>query len=76
MTKGGPVSEFRDPDRVYVDAGDRVGNVDTLHRILGAGFPGVASFEPFSPSVHELDKNTMEQRIVESKKYILNKIIN
>ncbi|MDA3947604.1 MAG: TIM barrel protein [Spirochaeta sp.] len=70
VTKAGPVAEFRDPDRVYVDADDRVGNVESLQKIRAAGYRGSASFEPFSPSVHDLSVTAMRNAITGSINYI------
>ncbi len=48
----GPVSAFRDPDRVYIDGADRVENCRTVQKLLDGGYQGVFSYEPFSPAVH------------------------
>jgi len=74
VTKAGPVSEFRDPERVYVDEDDRVGNVETVRRLTAAGFAGAASFEPFSPAVHRLSATETEQMINASIAYIEERI--
>ncbi|MFW5642620.1 MAG: TIM barrel protein [Alkalispirochaeta sp.] len=72
VTKAGPVSEFRDPDRVYVDDDDRIGNVETVRRLTAAGFSGAASFEPFSPEVHQLTAEQTGGAIRSSINYIKN----
>lgn len=48
------VSEMRDPHRVLVTAGDRLGNVDQIVALQEAGWNGPCSFEAFSPLVHAL----------------------
>lgn len=66
VTRPGPVAEFRDPDRVYVDERDRCGNIETVARLRAAGYTGAFSFEPFSPEVHRLSRQDTEQRLLES----------
>lgn len=70
VTADGSVSDFRDPDRVYVDADDRVGNVASLKNLVSAGFVGVASFEPFSPSVHGYSRDVMVEVLNKSIAFI------
>ncbi len=66
VTAAGPIGAFRDPDRVYVDENDRVGNVASLRRIVSAGYTGAASFEPFSPVVHAYSRSVLVQVLNES----------
>ncbi|WP_295805793.1 TIM barrel protein [uncultured Nitratireductor sp.] len=47
--------DMRDADRVLVDGGDRLGNVEQLAALLSSGFRGSFSFEPFAESVHKTD---------------------
>lgn len=44
---------MRDPHRVLVDAGDRIGNIAQLRALRAGGYDGALSFEPFAASVHE-----------------------
>lgn len=67
----GPVTAFRDPDRVYVDKNDRVNNRESMDRLRANGFDGVASFEPFSPSVHDLEVDDMIASISRSMRYVV-----
>lgn len=46
------VSEMRDPHRVLVTAGDRLGNVEQIATLQAAGWAGPISYEAFSPEVH------------------------
>ena len=48
------VSEMRDPHRVLVTHGDRLGNVEQIAALQKAGWDGPCSFEAFSPLVHAL----------------------
>ncbi len=48
------VSAMRDPHRVLVTPGDRLGNVDQIAALQAAGWNGPVSFEAFSPEVHAL----------------------
>jgi 2-keto-myo-inositol isomerase len=48
------VSEMRDPHRVLVTTGDRLGNVDQIVALQAAGWNGPCSYEAFSPLVHAL----------------------
>jgi 2-keto-myo-inositol isomerase len=43
---------MRDPQRVLIDASDRIGNAEQLRSLRAAGYAGPASFEPFAASVH------------------------
>jgi 2-keto-myo-inositol isomerase len=49
------VAEMRDPHRVLVDHEDRLGNVAQIRALLASGCEGPFSFEPFAPSVHDLE---------------------
>jgi 2-keto-myo-inositol isomerase len=70
VTAAGPVELFRDPDRVYIDDGDRVRNVETLRALLAAGYSGAASFEPFSAAVHWDEPAKIVNAITESMAYL------
>ncbi|MGL4235397.1 TIM barrel protein [Tabrizicola sp.] len=48
------VAEMRDPHRVLVTQGDRLGNVEQIAALQAAGWDGPCSFEAFSPVVHAL----------------------
>ncbi len=52
--EGVPVSEMRDPHRVFVDASDKLGNVSQINTLLKQGYKGYFSFELFSSEVHQL----------------------
>lgn len=43
---------MRDPDRVLVNAEDRIGNIRQLQALIEGGYEGPISFEPFAASVH------------------------
>jgi 2-keto-myo-inositol isomerase len=45
------VAAMRDPHRVLIDESDLIDNVGQLERLVGAGYRGPVSFEPFSPEV-------------------------
>ena len=47
------VREMQDAHRILVDADDRLGNIAQLREIIEGGYQGPASFEAFSPLVHE-----------------------
>ena len=49
-----PVSSMRDPHRVLVGRGDRIGNVAQMQALLAGGYAGYFSFEPFSEKIHAL----------------------
>jgi 2-keto-myo-inositol isomerase len=46
------LSEMRDPHRVLVTPGDRLGNVEQIAALQAAGWTGPVSYEAFSPEVH------------------------
>ncbi|NHB75649.1 TIM barrel protein [Rhodobacter calidifons] len=48
------ISEMRDPHRVLVTPGDRLGNLDQITALQAAGWVGPVSFEAFSAEVHAL----------------------
>lgn len=49
------VEDMQDGHRILVDGRDRLGNIAQIKALLGAGYTGAFSFEPFSPEVHALD---------------------
>ncbi len=44
---------MRDPQRVLVDANDRISNKAQVKALAAAGYKGYVSFEPFAPDVHK-----------------------
>ncbi|MGH6860716.1 MAG: TIM barrel protein [Phyllobacterium sp.] len=52
---GVAVEGMRDPHRVLVDARDRLGTLDQMRALIGQGYRGLFSFEPFAPEVQALD---------------------
>ncbi|WP_298612896.1 TIM barrel protein [uncultured Thiothrix sp.] len=52
--QGVPVSEMRDPHRVFVDSNDKLGNIEQINTLLKQGYKGYFSFELFSGEVHKL----------------------
>ena len=48
------VNDMRDPHRVLVTPGDRLGNIEQIAALQAAGWNGPVSFEAFSPEVHDL----------------------
>jgi len=46
-------AELAEPDRGFVFARDRVGNIEQLRRLAAAGYKGFVSVEPFSPAVQQ-----------------------
>lgn len=47
-------TQMQDSHRVLVDQHDRLGNVEQLCALIGAGYEGPVSMECFAPQVHEL----------------------
>jgi 2-keto-myo-inositol isomerase len=54
VDQGVGINEMRDPHRVLVTPGDRLGNVDQIAALQAAGWNGPVSFEAFSPEIHAL----------------------
>ncbi|QHF02857.1 MULTISPECIES: TIM barrel protein [Pseudomonas syringae group] len=52
---GAPLNSIRDGHRVLVGDADILGNAAQIERLLGGGYTGYLSFEPFAESVHALD---------------------
>jgi 2-keto-myo-inositol isomerase len=48
------LSQMRDPHRVLVTPGDRLGNIEQVEALRAAGWTGPVSYEAFSPAVHAL----------------------
>lgn len=48
------VPAMRDGHRVLVGPQDRLGNISQIKALAAAGYAGPLSFEPFSPSVHDV----------------------
>jgi 2-keto-myo-inositol isomerase len=48
------INDMRDPHRVLVTPGDRLGNIEQIAALQAAGWNGPVSFEAFSPEVHAL----------------------
>jgi 2-keto-myo-inositol isomerase len=48
------LSQMRDPHRVLVTPGDRLGNIAQVEALQAAGWAGPVSYEAFSPVVHAL----------------------
>lgn len=46
-------SELSEPDRGFVFAGDRVGNIHQLKQLRAAGYAGYVSMEPFDPAAQQ-----------------------
>lgn len=49
-----PLASIRDGHRVLVGKGDILGNTRQIETLLGSGYSGYLSFEPFAASVHGL----------------------
>ncbi|MBV4477801.1 TIM barrel protein [Pseudomonas botevensis] len=49
-----PLATIRDGHRVLVGESDMLGNAAQIERLLGEGYDGYLSFEPFADSVHGL----------------------
>ena len=62
------VAEMRDGHRVLVGSADRLGNVPQLRKLLGAGYSGYASFEPFAAEI--ATAKDIEQRLASSMAYL------
>jgi 2-keto-myo-inositol isomerase len=52
--QGVALADMRDPHRVLVGPGDRLGNIDQIAALLAAGWTGPVSMESFAPEVHGL----------------------
>ena len=52
------VDQMQDAHRVLVDADDRLGNIAQLSQLQEEGFAGPASFEAFSPEIHQFSDPT------------------
>ena len=46
------INDMRDPHRVLVTSGDRLGNIDQIAALQASGWNGPVSYEAFSPVVH------------------------
>lgn len=48
------IADMRDPHRVLVTPGDRLGNIDQIVALRAAGWDGPISYEAFAPETHAL----------------------
>lgn len=62
------VSRMRDEHRVLPGPADRLGNIAQLRTLLGAGYSGYASFEPFAAGI--TTAADIEQRLASSMAYL------
>ncbi|MEB0146231.1 TIM barrel protein [Pseudomonas sp. CCC2.2] len=63
-----PLASIRDGHRVLVGEADILGNAAQIERLLGDGYAGHLSFEPFANSVHEL--TDIQQAVSASMAYL------
>ncbi|KAF1023152.1 MAG: hypothetical protein GAK37_03275 [Pseudomonas sp.] len=66
-----PLSSIRDGHRVLVGEGDILGNAAQIDTLLGTGYGGYLSFEPFAESVHGLAD--IRQALVASMAHLQNR---
>ncbi|KAF1010080.1 MAG: hypothetical protein GAK32_01710 [Pseudomonas fluorescens] len=66
-----PLSSIRDGHRVLVGEGDILGNAQQIDTLLGTGYGGYLSFEPFADSVHALAD--IRQALAASITYLQNR---
>jgi 2-keto-myo-inositol isomerase len=66
------LSEMRDSHRLLVDADDRLDNIGQMRRLIGGGFRGIFSFEPFSDALRTWTHPA--QKIRESLGFIREKL--
>lgn len=52
------IDDMRDPHRVMVGGKDRLDNIGQIRALLGAGYRGAFSFEPFAAEVHDHEEPT------------------
>lgn len=64
-----PACDMRDSHRVLVGPADRLDNLGQLRHLHGAGYRGVASFEPFAADIATADD--IETRLRASMDYLL-----
>lgn len=62
------VADMRDEHRVLVGPADRLGNIAQLRHLLGAGYAGYVSFEPFAASI--CGAPDIAQRLAASMAYL------
>ena len=62
------VAQMRDSHRVLIGAADRLGSAAQLRRLLGAGYAGYLSFEPFAEEIASAPD--LEQRLAASMAYL------
>lgn len=67
-----PLNSIRDGHRVLVGEGDILGNAAQIETLLGSGYSGYLSFEPFADSVHGLAN--IEQAIGASMNHLQNSL--
>jgi len=58
----GPLTDAQDGERVLIDVGDRLGNLEQIGGMLTAGYGGAFSFECTASEIHELPDPTAQIR--------------
>jgi len=65
-----PAEEYRDNHRVLVTAQDRLQSREQIGLLLGLGYAGNISYEPFSQKVQEMEIENIKSAIDQSIEYI------
>ncbi len=68
-----PACDMRDGHRVLVGPADRLDNLGQLRHLLGAGYRGVASFEPFAAEI--ATAKDVEVRLRASMDYLMSALV-
>ena len=68
-----PARDMRDGHRVLVGPADRLDNLGQLRHLLGAGYRGVASFEPFAAEI--ATAKDVEVRLRASMDYLMSALV-
>jgi 2-keto-myo-inositol isomerase len=66
--------QFQDAHHVLVDRADKLKNLEQIKTLLGRGYEGDFSFEPFSEDVHQMDIEAIKSAIDESIAFIIENI--
>jgi len=70
VSTGKTINAITDNDRILVDERDIVDNRGQIALLYEAGFDGIFSFEPFSPTIQNLPINELKSGISTSMKFI------
>lgn len=66
-----PVDEITDEHRVFITPNDRSGASEQAAELIGLGYSGIMSWEPFSSKIQHMDRESLKHSLGESIERIM-----